>query len=56
VKTLIDVIQADIVRSGDPQGPDWLRVVEDAVLAQDAEWVLADQVRTERGTSGPLFG
>ena len=45
-KSLIDVIRKDINRS-DSRGsserdppPDWLRVVEDALLRQDMLWVL----------------
>ena len=40
-RTLVDVIRRDIHRSDDVQGPDWTRVVEDAVLRHDMEWLLA---------------
>jgi hypothetical protein len=42
-RTLVDLLQWDIGRA-DGAGPDWLIVVEDAVLRQDMEWLLlADQ-------------
>lgn len=37
-RTLVDLLQRDISRADDA-GPDWLAVVEDAVLRQDMQWV-----------------
>lgn len=38
-RTLVDMIAADISRTVDA-GPDWVQIVEDAVLRQDMEWLL----------------
>lgn len=42
MKTLVDMLQTDIIRSDD-LGPDWPEVVEDSVLRQDLEWVQESQ-------------
>lgn len=58
-RTLIDLIQKDISRSDDPRlsdrGPDWLTVVEDAVLAQDMQWLAdAELAASDGGDLAPV--
>ena len=44
------LLQRDIERD-DHSGPDWPTVVEDAVLAQDMQWVIEAQRRQEQAGS-----
>ena len=53
MRTLVDMIAADISRTVDA-GPDWVQVVEDAVLRQDMEWLAdADALQAPVVSVGP---
>jgi len=49
-RTLVDRLQQNLDRD-DHSGPDWPTVVEDAVLAQDMQWVIEAQRRQEQAGS-----